>query len=41
MIDVLIGINSDPATVERCDLNGDGVADGLDLPSFTQLLIGP
>jgi hypothetical protein len=40
VVDVLLGLDTAPATVERCDLNGDGVADGLDLQPFTQLLIG-
>ena len=37
---VLLGLNADPTFLGRSDLNGDGVANGLDIVLFVEALIG-
>jgi hypothetical protein len=40
MVDVLLGLITDPVIVGKCDLNGDGSSDGLDVQSLISILIG-
>lgn len=39
-VTVLLGTNGDPVQIARCDLNGDGSADGDDAQSFIEALLG-
>jgi len=38
-IDVLIGINTDPAAIDRNDFTGDSLANGLDIPGFVNCVL--
>ena len=38
-VNVLLGLNTDPATVARCDLNADGVVDANDIQPFVDRLV--
>ncbi len=41
-VGVLLGTNNDPQHIARCDVNGDSVANGRDIPDMVQLLLtGP
>ncbi len=39
-IPVLLGLDSNPSHISASNLNGDGVANGLDVPGFVAFLLG-